>query len=234
MSRLRAIAKRLASTPFHPQWLVPRDAVPDGLSRANGVVLDIGAADRWIHKHLNGEAHYVALDYPATGRDLYAASPDVYADGAALPFKDSTIDVVACFEVMEHVRYPDRVLQEIARVLRPGGQAFLSMPFLYPVHDAPHDYQRWTEYGWRRSAIEAGLTCMRIRPTTTGLEAAAALACLSLAAPLEHRHGFGKWVALLALGLLLPSINITAWLLARLWPAWPAASHGLRVELVKP
>ena len=234
MSALRAFVRRLASTPLHPQWLVPRGHVPDGLAKAKGILLDIGAADRWIARHLPAGVHYVALDYPTTGRDLYDASPDVYADGAALPIADDFIDVVTCFEVLEHVRSPDAVLREIARVLRPDGVAYLSMPFAYPVHDAPHDYQRWTEYGWRRSATDAGFVCSRLEPSSSVIEAAGAVACLALAGPLERARHWHQWIALPALALLIPVINLTAWCLARLWPEWRSISIGFRVELRKP
>lgn len=234
MSALREFARRLASTPLHPQWLVPRGHVPDGLTNAKGTLLDIGAADRWISRHLPTGVWYIALDYPTTGRDLYGAFPDVFADGATLPFADGVIDVVTCFEVLEHVRSPEAVLSEIARVLRPGGVAYLSMPFAYPVHDAPHDYQRWTEYGWRRSATEAGLACSRLEPSSSGIEAAGAAACLALAGPLADARDWRRWILLPVLLVVVPSINVVAWCLARVWPSWPSISIGIRVELEKP
>lgn len=234
MSALRNFVRRLASTPLHPQWLVPQGQVPDGLSKVDGVLLDIGAADRWIAQHLPAGVHYIALDYPTTGRNLYGATPDVYADGAVLPIADGVIDVVTCFEVLEHVRSPDAVLHEIARVLCPGGVAYLSMPFVYPMHDVPHDYQRWTEYGWRRSANDAGLVCSSLEPSSNGIEAAGALACLALAGPLERARHWQQWLALPVLALLIPVINLTAWCLARIWLPWHALSIGFRVELRKP
>jgi SAM-dependent methyltransferase len=233
MTRLRALAKWAARTPLHPQWLVPKGHVPAGLGSATGNLLDIGSADRWLARHLPNDVSYIALDYPATGKDLYGAAPDVFADAAALPFADDSMDVVACFEVLEHVRSPDAVLREISRVLRPGGVAYVSMPFAYPVHDAPHDYQRWTEHGWRRSAAEAGMQCAEIQPTTSGIEAAGAMACLALAAPLERAEVWRQILALPLLVILLPCVNVSAWMLGRLWPAWPALSIGLRVTLRK-
>lgn len=234
MSTLRLLARRFTSTPLHPQWLVPRRHVPDGLTKAKGLLLDIGAADRWIARHLPTDVRYIALDYPIIGRDLYGASPDIYADGGVLPVADGVIDIVTCFEVLEHVESPDAVLREVARVLRPGGVAYFSMPFFYPVHDAPYDYQRWTEYGWRRSAVDAGLVCSRLEPSSSGIEAAGAAACLALAGPLEHAQHWRRWLALPALTVLVPAINLTAWCLARVWSPWHSISLGFRVELRKP
>jgi SAM-dependent methyltransferase len=198
------------------------------------MVLDIGAGDRWLEHEISPSATYVALDYPATGLALYCARPDVLADAARLPIIDESIDLVACLEVIEHVRGPEALLTEIARVLRPGGRACLSMPFLYPVHDAPHDYQRWTQHGWVRSAAASGLEVVLLRPTGSAIEAAGLLACLALVGPLQGRPIWQVVLAApVALAFVVP-INLTAWIMARLWPAWAAMSSGTEIELRKP
>ncbi len=46
----------------------------------------------------------------------------------ALPFEAAIFDVVLCYDVLEHLFSPERVLAEIHRVLRPGGKAFLCVP----------------------------------------------------------------------------------------------------------
>lgn len=233
MSALRRALGHFARTPFHPQWLVTRRVLPDALCSATGIVLDIGAGDRWIAQHLPDSARYIALDYPKTGRDLYGARPDVFADATCLPFADASVDTVVSFEVIEHVRYPDAMLAEIARTLKPGGRAYLSMPFLYPVHDAPHDYQRWTRHGWARSAAGVGLEALRIEASSRAIEAAAILGCLAIAGPLQGRPA---WRALVAATFAIPMItliNLTGWTLARVWPDWSAMSAGLHIELLK-
>ena len=149
MNRLRRWTRALARTPFHPQWLLGPRRPPAGIGSRTGTVLDIGSADEWIRPHLHPSAHYVSLDFPATGQALYAARPCVFGDAARLPFADASLDAVVCLEVIEHVPHPERVLAEIGRTLKPGGHAYLSMPFLYPVHDAPYDFSRLTEFGWR-------------------------------------------------------------------------------------
>lgn len=55
-------------------------------------------------------------------------------------------DLVISVQVLEHVLYPEKVISEMSRVLKPGGYAFLSTNFLYPNHGSPHDYFRFTEF----------------------------------------------------------------------------------------
>ncbi len=73
--------------------------------------------------------------------------PDVVADAHALPFKDGEFEMVLCTEVLEHVKNPKKVMDEILRVLTPRGLVVLTTRFVYPLHDTPHDYWRYTKYG---------------------------------------------------------------------------------------
>ena len=72
---------------------------------------------------------------------------DIVADGHFLPFSDATFDVVISEAVLEHVRSPNLVVSEIYRVLKPGGNICIAVPFLQGYHASPHDYQRWTVPG---------------------------------------------------------------------------------------
>lgn len=157
MPSIRHLAKLLARTPLRPQWLLGRRRVPVGIATASGTILDIGAADQSIEPHLPAGLDYVALDYPSTGRYLYGAQPHVFADAAHQPFPDSHFERLICLEVLEHVPDPAVVMCEFARVLESDGRAWISMPFLYPLHDAPFDFQRDTEFGLRRDVERAGL-----------------------------------------------------------------------------
>jgi len=74
-----------------------------------------------------------------------------------LPFADASFDTVILSDVLEHVPEPQALWHEIARLLAPGGKLLLNLPFLYGVHEAPHDYGRYTEHALRRFAQQAGL-----------------------------------------------------------------------------
>lgn len=73
--------------------------------------------------------------------------PDVVGDLCLLPIATHSLDAVIALEVLEHVRNPIAACSEIARVLKPNGVIILSTPFIFPIHDNPYDYYRYTKYG---------------------------------------------------------------------------------------
>jgi SAM-dependent methyltransferase len=75
--------------------------------------------------------------------------PDVIADAACLPIRDSSADAVVMCELLEHLAQPRIAIDEAQRVLRPGGTLCGSVPFLFPVHADPYDFYRYTEQGLR-------------------------------------------------------------------------------------
>lgn len=233
MGVIRECARLLRRTPIHPQWLLGKREVPQGLGSATGTILDIGAADRWIRAHLPVASNYIALDYPATGNEFYDARPDIFADACSLPLTDQCVDGVVCLEVIEHVPDPARALKEIARVLKPGGQAWISMPFLYPVHNEPFDFQRYTEFGLRRDMERASLDVVSLHQSGHAIRAAGLIMCLAIAGGVDARKGMLK-IFLLPIALLaIVATNVMAWLMSLVWPDWKNIATGHHLELRK-
>ncbi len=85
---------------------------------------------------------YVNLD-PET-------SPDFLCDVSHVPLPDGSADCVVCTEVLEHLADPAACVNEAHRLLRPRGVFIASAPFLYPVHNDPRDFQRFTADGLRQ------------------------------------------------------------------------------------
>jgi SAM-dependent methyltransferase len=106
-----------------------------------GRCLNIGAGGE-INKILQ---HY-DLDIVSVDIDP-ARNPDLVMDACSLAFEDETFDTVFLFEVLEHVPEPNRAVADINRVLKREGKLFCSTPFVFGIHDAPHDYYRYTKYG---------------------------------------------------------------------------------------
>lgn len=236
--RLRRWLKSLRRTPLHPQWLLGNDTrtIEWIRSHASGRTLDIGCADRWIEPHLPEGCDYVGLDYLATGGLLYGARPDIFANASRLPLPDASINTVLLLEVLEHLRHPAQALAEIARVLRPGGRLLLSVPFLYPVHDAPHDYQRDTCHGLMREMEAAGLLADQPATTPGSVETGGLLLNLALGG-MGSRAIADRHVSIVMLPLIviaIPTVNLTCRLLGKLLPDWPALTAGYRIKAIRP
>jgi SAM-dependent methyltransferase len=105
-----------------------------------GFTLDIGAQNGPYAAHFPNR---VALDI-RPGRGVR-----ILGDAQAMGIVDGVFDVVLCTEVLEHLPEPQRAIDEMFRVLKPGGTLLLTTRFLFPIHDAPHDYFRFTKYGLR-------------------------------------------------------------------------------------
>jgi hypothetical protein len=74
---------------------------------------------------------------------------DVLGVGEHLPFRDGVFDMVVSIAVLEHVRDPFRCAAELYRVLKPGGELFVAVPFLQPFHGYPNHYYNMTSSGVR-------------------------------------------------------------------------------------
>ena len=103
-----------------------------------GKCLDVGSFD------VNGSVRYLFEDY--TGMDMRAGpNVDVVHDACSLPFGNDTFDTVTCLEMLEHCKYPFIAVDEMVRVLKPGGVLVVTAPSIgFPEHNYPSDYWRFT------------------------------------------------------------------------------------------
>lgn len=237
-TRLRRLFDGIRRTPLHPQWFAflreDRNLRADCAELA-GVILDIGCADQKPRRHLGAEADYVGLDYYDTATGWYETRPDVFGDAQRLPLQSDSVDHVLLLDVLEHLPRPADCLSDIHRVLRPGGQLIIQVPFIYPLHDAPLDFHRWTRFGLQRAASEAGFEVARETAIGHPLETAA------LAANIASSKTVLNWIqrrnplALLAVGLpfLVLWRNSVAWVLAALSGADELMPYAYRMVWVK-
>jgi SAM-dependent methyltransferase len=91
--------------------------------------------------------------------------PGVASSGYALPFADGAFDLVCLFDALEHIPDEARALQEVARVLAPGGRVTVTVPayqFLYANNDrVARHCRRYTRSRLRRVLEQAGLELER-------------------------------------------------------------------------
>lgn len=78
-----------------------------------------------------------------------SVEPNYVCDARKMPFENNYADIVICSELLEHIDGVDDVLAEIYRVLKPGGKAYICVPFSMHIHAAPNDYCRYTDSFWK-------------------------------------------------------------------------------------
>lgn len=223
MRALRELLKPLQHTPFHPQWLAlghRRDQAAWIMRNVHGTLIDVGCGDANLRAVLGSSVQYVGIDYPATMALGYSGSPSIFADATHLPIASNSVDAVLLLDVLEHVTDPAGTIAEAARILRPGGLCLIHVPFLYPLHDEPYDYHRWTEYGLTGLMTAHGFNVPEIQSTTSPIETAAALTSIALAMSAidSIRKPSLSILATPLLVLMIPIVNILGWALGKLMP----------------
>lgn len=153
---------------------IPRRAVLDALtaelSRFHGTALDIGCGRKPYRSLLlappSRAIKYIGLDLKS---DLAHAAyaqferPDIEWDGRRIPLDKNSVDCAIATEVLYLCPEPDAVILETFRVLRPGGIFFFTVPFLWPIHDAPYDQWRPTPFVLERQLRAAGFEQVGMR-----------------------------------------------------------------------
>ncbi|MCY3023226.1 MAG: class I SAM-dependent methyltransferase [Planctomycetota bacterium] len=136
---------------------------------AGGLVLNLGSKDTAWGEHVvnvdlvlpqfNIQNEKCKIEHTGAGnqepransQQPRAKSTLLLADMHRLPFADASVDGVICTSVLEHVADAHTCLDEIARVVKPGGHVYVTVPFLFPTHPDPLDRWRWTLDGLRHA-----------------------------------------------------------------------------------
>ena len=120
-------------------------------------VLDFGCGTRPY------EPWFAAAGARYRGADIDGAPDVAVREDGSLAAADATSDVVASFQVLEHVWDVGTYLREAHRVLKPGGCLLLSTHGSWFYHPHPGDYRRWTAEGLRREVEAHGFSLLEMR-----------------------------------------------------------------------
>lgn len=141
--------ERLYPSLTNPNWLVlrrRREIFRNWLARLDGRdlnVLDVGGRIQPYRPLLDGRLRsYLAVDLVQT------PLVDIVASGEQIPVASEHFDLVICSQVLEYVPDPTAVVEEIRRVLKPGGCLLLSVPAIFP-RDSDQDSWRFLPQGLR-------------------------------------------------------------------------------------
>ena len=130
-------------------------SVPSG-----ALVLDAGAGRGPYRAHFM-HTQYEAADFEHVPGKSYDGNHYV-CDLAAIPVERDRYDLVLLSQVLEHLPDPAAVLNELHRVLKPGGQIWASAPLFYEEHELPYDFYRYTQFGLRYLFEQSGFKDLRI------------------------------------------------------------------------
>jgi SAM-dependent methyltransferase len=193
----------------NPNWLVLRnrreiftrwiEAFPEQEFR----VLDIGGRIQPYRPLLKHRAKTYA------GVDL-AITPlvDVAARGESLPFPSNQFDLAFCTQMLQYVTDPASVINEVFRVLKPGGQFLLSVPSAYPI-DSGEECWRFLPGALRH--LLAAFSAVQIEPE--GGSISGFFRTMNVCLDIFAKY---KWVRSIFRYTACPTLNLTGELLERL------------------
>ena len=131
---------------------VIRAGVTDFLARAavehactSGLLLDVAPQD-----HEGAAPHFPGVTIETFDIDADSGADhigDITIENGALAAE--RFDYVVCTEVLEHTSNPFGAAEELARLLRPGGLLFVTVPLNFRIHGPLPDNWRFTEHGLR-------------------------------------------------------------------------------------
>lgn len=131
---------------------------------AKGDLLDVGAGTVPYYGVYKDQVKSVTtLDWHNT---IHGNSQIDIVDDAneGLPFEDESFDTVLLADVIEHIRQPETLFKHVSRVMRGEGKAIVFVPFMYGVHEAPHDYYRYTKFALEDLFKRNGLDTTDLKP----------------------------------------------------------------------
>lgn len=129
-----------------------RAFVPD----IKGEVYDLGCGNMHYKGFIESlNAHYVGVDW---NNSLHSAVlPDLLCDlNSKFSIETNAADTILCISVLEHLKNPEAFLKEVRRIVKSEGTVFFQVPFMWHVHEAPHDYRRFTKYALNNMFVDAG------------------------------------------------------------------------------
>jgi SAM-dependent methyltransferase len=156
-------------------------------------VLDLGcgtgkSAD--LFRRLDPQVEWHGVDIESSPEVASRTRTDVAFhsyDGVNLPFPEGHFSIVYSNQVFEHVRHPEPLLAEVARVLQKGGAFIGSVSYLEPYHS----FSLWnfTPYGWYTLLVKAGMKAVEFRP---GIDSIALIRRQYLGRPPEATQWFAS------------------------------------------
>jgi SAM-dependent methyltransferase len=148
---------------------LPRQTILQAIKRNHahlrGCCLDVGCGDQPYKPLLLQTPFEISelLGLDRAGQRCQSTPPDLVWHNGTIPLPDASVDSALCTEVLEHCPDPGLLLAEVHRVLKPGSSLVVTVPFLWPLHEVPHDWCRYTPFALRQILASAGFRVAELR-----------------------------------------------------------------------
>jgi ubiquinone/menaquinone biosynthesis C-methylase UbiE len=121
-----------------------KKGIQQNTNKLEGKLLDFGCGSKPYKELFEKADEYIGIDLKIEGREENHKYVDKFYDGNVIPFDNKSFDSLLCTEVLEHVFNIEELLKEFNRVLKKGGIALITTPFMWEEHEMPYDFARYT------------------------------------------------------------------------------------------
>lgn len=135
---------------FQPDRYLLKKQIQKYTHYIRGVVLDAGSGDGERYKNFFNFDKYITLDINSSYK------VDIIGSVENIPAESESFDSIISTQVLEHVKNPQKAVEEFYRVLKLGGHCLVTVPQLTELHDEPNDYFRFTKFGLEELFKKAG------------------------------------------------------------------------------
>jgi SAM-dependent methyltransferase len=168
-----------------------------------GRLLDIGCGTKPYKSMLSScVSTHVGLDRPQPFNPK--AEMDLAGTASNIPLKDASFDSVLSTASLEHLPEPESALLECNRVLKQGGIAIYSVPFIWHLHSEPWDYFRFSKYALQHLFEKTGFEIIEINALAGFWTTSATMFCYYIG---RFHHGPLRYIPIIpAVGLFVQGI----------------------------
>lgn len=180
-----------------------------------GKLLDFGAGAAPYRTLFQNVEIYNTVDIETSGHESENKVSEYYYDGHTLPFPDASFDTVFASEVFEHIFNLPEILRDLHRVLKPGGQMLVTVPFAWEEHEIPFDFARYTSFGLEHVLSKSGFSIERKTKTASYVESVFQLASIYI---IQNLFRSPRLLRLLATAFIVAPINTLGLLFGKILP----------------
>lgn len=124
-------------------------------------LLDVGAGEQQYKKYFS-KVIYKSQDSGVGDENWNYSQIDIISEIYNIPVEDKSFDYILCTQVLEHLKYPQKVFAEFSRIITEGGLLFVTCPLTWKEHQKPHDFFRYTRYALKMLAEDNGFRVVEL------------------------------------------------------------------------